>query len=423
MNKGLKFLLIILLLAAAVLAVFLLISSQTDPQRSPSAQTDDTAYSVSAVPTEQSSEPEATDEAPEQTADDAVRAQAEALLREMTLREKLCQLFILNPDTLTGSSPTRSADAVTKMALENYPVGGFSFSQQNIDTREQTVSMLADLQAQSKLGLFLCVDEEGGTVWRVSGNDNMGVPQLDSMFSYAAAGGVTAYKNAKTIAEYLSQLGFNTDFAPVADVWSNPDNTVIGERAYSDNAAEAAELVAQAVAGFHAGGVGCTLKHFPGHGGTTEDSHENLAVVSSSFNHLCRNELVPFQKGIYAGADMVMVGHLLVERLDAENPATYSYAIVTELLREKMHFDGVVITDALGMGALSADSEPIRCRKALLAGCDILLGITEPESTLAALTKDAEDGVLTEARIDESVLRILTLKIERGIIPAQAAED
>ena len=148
-------------------------------------------------------------------------------------------------------------------------------------------------------------------------------------------------------------LGFNADLAPVADVWSNPDNTVIGDRAYSDDFAQAAELIPEAVRGFHSGGVATTLKHFPGHGDTLADSHDGAVYVSKPLEQLRREELLPFRAGIASGSDMVMIGHLILTEIDAAQPAPFSYRIVTELLREELGFQGVVITDGLQMKALT----------------------------------------------------------------------
>lgn len=399
---------LIFLVLAVLMAVFLFL--QPLLQRAPSAPETDATLPA---PTQTEADPEPT--APTEP-DSPELARARELLSDMTLYEKLCQLLVVTPDVITGVSPTQAADDTARAALEQYPIGGFSFSQENIADRRQTIDMLAGFQEMSKIPMLLCIDEEGGTVWRVMGNSKMGTSRIGSMYDYRDKGGQTAYRNAEIIAQEIAALGFNVDFAPVADVWSNPGNEVIGSRAYSDDFTQAADLVPQAVRGFHAGGVACTLKHFPGHGCTVQDSHKGLAVVERTEQELREEELLPFIAGIDAGADMVMIGHLQADALDPDDPATFSYAIVTELLRNELGFDGVVITDALGMGAVGNYSEAERCKRALLAGCDILLGVTEPEQTLAALKDAVEAGELTEERIDESVLRILVLKISRGII-------
>ncbi len=344
---------------------------------------------------------------------DPVKVRAEELLSGMTLREKLCQLMIVRPEVLTGESPVTAAGETTRLALETYPVGGLIYSVDNLVTQEQTREMITNTQSYSKLPLFISADEEGGNVGRLM--YKLGTTWVNSMYSYKDEGADTAYANAKTIGTDMVSCLFNTDFAPVADVWTNPDNTVIGDRAYSDDFEQAAELVASAVRGFTDAGVVCCLKHFPGHGDTSTDTHEGAAVVSKSLDELRAGEFLPFVSGIEAGADMVMIGHITVTSVDPE-PATISKAIITDVLRGELGWDGVVISDSLDMGALAGYDNGEVCVKFLEAGGDILLGIPDIETALTALEAAVTDGRLTESRIDESVQRVLELKISHGII-------
>ena len=344
---------------------------------------------------------------------DPVKVRAEELLSGMTLREKLCQLMIVRPEVLTGESPVTAAGETTRLALETYPVGGLIYSVDNLVTQEQTREMITNTQSYSKLPLFISADEEGGNVGRLM--YKLGTTWVNSMYSYKDQGADTAYSNAKTIGTDMVSCLFNTDFAPVADVWTNPENTVIGDRAYSDDFEQAAELVASAVRGFTDAGVICCLKHFPGHGDTSTDTHEGAAVVSKSLDELRAGEFLPFVSGIEAGADMVMIGHITVTSVDPE-PATISKAIITDVLRGELGWDGVVISDSLDMGALAGYGNGEVCVKFLEAGGDILLGIPDIETALTALEAAVTDGRLTESRIDESVQRVLELKISHGII-------
>lgn len=344
---------------------------------------------------------------------DPVKVRAEELLSGMTLREKLCQLMIVRPEVLTGESPVTAAGETTRLALETYPVSGLIYSVDNLVTQEQTREMITNTQSYSKLPLFISADEEGGNVGRLM--YKLGTTWVNSMYSYKDEGADTAYSNAKTIGTDMVSCLFNTDFAPVADVWTNPDNTVIGDRAYSDDFEQAAELVASAVRGFTDAGVICCLKHFPGHGDTSTDTHEGAAVVSKSLDELRAGEFLPFVSGIEAGADMVMIGHITVTSVDPE-PATISKAIITDVLRGELGWDGVVISDSLDMGALAGYDNGEVCVKFLEAGGDILLGIPDIETALTALEAAVTDGRLTESRIDESVQRALELKISHGII-------
>lgn len=344
---------------------------------------------------------------------DPVQVKAEELLSGMTLREKLCQLMIVRPETLTGESPVTAAGETTRLALESYPVGGLIYSVDNLVTQEQTREMITNTQSYSEIPLFISADEEGGNVGRLM--YKLGTTWVNDMYSYKDMGEDTAYANAYTIGSDMVSCLFNTDFAPVADVWTKPENTVIGDRAYSDDFAQASELVAAAVRGFTDAGVVCCVKHFPGHGDTSTDTHEGAAVVDKSLDELRAGELLPFESGIEAGVDMVMVGHITVTAVDDE-PATISKAVITDLLREELGWDGVVITDSLDMGALAGYDNGEVCVKFLEAGGDILLGVPDIEAALTALETAVTDGRLTESRIDESVMRILTLKIEHGII-------
>lgn len=343
---------------------------------------------------------------------DPVLTRAEELLAGMSLREKLCQLMIVRPEVLTEESPVTAAGETTRLALEQYPVGGLIYSVDNLVTQEQTREMIENTQSYSKIPLIISADEEGGNVGRLM--YKLGTTFIHSMYSYKDMGEDTAYQNALTIGTDMVSCLFNTDFAPVADVWTNPANTVIGDRAYSDEFGQASELVAAAVRGFTESGVICCVKHFPGHGDTSTDTHEGAAVVDKSLEELRAGEFLPFEAGIEAGVDMVMVGHITVTAVDDE-PATISHEVITGLLREELGWDGVVVTDSLDMGALAGYEIGEVCVKYLEAGGDIMLGIPDLAAALTALETAVTEGRLTEQRIDESALRVLMLKLSHGI--------
>lgn len=343
---------------------------------------------------------------------DPVLTRAEELLAGMSLREKLCQLMIVRPEVLTGESPVTAAGETTRLALEQYPVGGLIYSVDNLVTQEQTREMIENTQSYSKIPLIISADEEGGNVGRLM--YKLGTTFIHSMYSYKDMGEDTAYQNALTIGTDMVSCLFNTDFAPVADVWTNPANTVIGDRAYSDEFGQASELVAAAVRGFTESGVICCVKHFPGHGDTSTDTHEGAAVVDKSLEELRAGEFLPFEAGIEAGVDMVMVGHITVTAVDDE-PATISHEVITGLLREELGWDGVVVTDSLDMGALAGYEIGEVCVKYLEAGGDIMLGIPDLAAALTALETAVTEGRLTEQRIDESALRVLMQKLSHGI--------
>ena len=404
------------LIPAAVLAVVLLSAAvfAALALRRPPAQTPQPSPSQPAVPSltpAPASTPTPTPP-PAPTPDPAER-----LLAEMTLHEKVCQLFVVQPaDLVPGFGRVTAAGEATRLALERYPVAGLLYDASNLETIDQTRTMLANVQSYSKIPLILTCDEEGGRVNRLM--NTVGTTYIGPMLGFKDQGPDKAAENAATIAADMSACGFNMDLAPVADVWSNPKNTVIGDRAYSDDFQQAAQLVAAAVGGFHQGGVACTLKHFPGHGDTSADSHYGSVYVYKTLDQLREAELVPFRAGIAAGADAVMMGHLIIAEVD-DQPALLSPKIVTELLRQELGFDGVVVTDSLKMQAMTDHySSGDIAVGAVQAGVDLLLSPKNLKEAVTALTQAVEDGTISQERLDESVLRVLRLKLDRGIIPA-----
>ena len=342
-----------------------------------------------------------------------VPTRAELTLAEMTDWEKVCQLFVVHPTQLSGTSRQKTADYSLIQALSEYPVGGLIYDGDNIADPDQLRALLEDVAGCCAIAPIQTLDEEGGRVSRLK---DLRSVAINAMYSYRNDGTLTAFSNAETIGNDIKFFGFNVDLAPVADVWSNPQNTVIGNRAYSDDYQQAAELIKAAVEGFHSAGVGCTLKHFPGHGDTREDSHSSAAYVTKTLEELRREELLPFAAGIEAGADMVMMGHLTVTDISSQ-PALFSYQIVTELLREELGFNGVIITDGLEMKAVTSlysSSEIVL--KAFEAGVDMFLSPNNFRTAVQALYDALENGTISQERLDQSVLRILELKERYGLL-------
>lgn len=358
--------------------------------------------------------------APENTTS-PVERRAQEILKGMTLREQVCQLFIVTPEGLTGiSGPATAAGRTTQSALENNPVGGLIYFANNLVTPEQTMEMIQNSQSYSKLGLLISVDEEGGTVSRLGRNTAFSVTKFSPMGEIGDDQG--AFDVGATLGRELSSYGFNLDFAPVADVNTNPSNSVIGSRAFSSDGATAAQRVAAAVRGFHSSGMLCALKHFPGHGDTATDSHSGYAQTNKTWEELMQVEMLPFLSGIREGADLVMVGHIAAPRVTGDQtPASLSYEMITNRLRGELGFTGVVCTDAMNMGAIfQAYTSAQAAVKAIQAGVDILLMPEDLNQAVQGLLDAVNDGTLTQARIQESVLRILELKLENGIIPLEA---
>lgn len=333
-------------------------------------------------------------------------------VKKMPLHEKVCQMFVVRPEELTGGADYKSATAATRDCLKEYPVGGLVYTSLNLSSQTQVRQLISDTAGYAEENgcnpLFYCVDEEGGNVARCA--YSVHTTAFSPMYNYRNMGTVRAYANARTIGGDIGSLGFNVDFAPVADVWSNQQNTVIGTRAYSDSFTQAAELLGQAVKGFRDSGVYCTLKHFPGHGDTVEDSHDGMAVAHKPADEIRANEYLPFESGIKAGAEFVMVGHITVPAMDTL-PASLSEKIVTGELREKLGFDGIIITDALGMGAIINEyGSGEAAVMAVEAGNDILLSPQNLPEAVSYIEEAVKSGRIPESRIDESVERILSVK-------------
>ena len=340
------------------------------------------------------------------------------VLDSMTLEEKVNQLFMITPEALTGVGTVIQAGDGTREALEEHPVGGLIYFAQNLKDPDQTRTMLENTQeyasARSGFPIFLSVDEEGGQVARVGSNPAFGVPEIGNM-SEVGAGGDTqeAYETGSIIGAYLKDLGFNMDAAPDADVLTNPANEVVKYRSFGSDPDLVSRMAAAELKGLNDQGIIGMYKHFPGHGGTTADSHEGYVYVEENLEELKSGALVPFQDGADNGLRVIMVSHIACPEVTGDNtPATLSRQLVTDLLREDMGFDGLVITDALNMGAITEQySSGEAAVAALNAGVDMLLMPADFQAAYDGVMAALENGELTEERIDESVRRILEIKL------------
>lgn len=341
-------------------------------------------------------------------------------ITEMTLEEKVAQLFVISPETLVGGvSQVTAAGEMTQKALDEMPIGGIVYLSQNLQSKEQVQKMAENLQSYSMnridLPLLLCADEEGGTVTRVAQNESFGVDNVGDMCDMGVDGDYEkAYAVGEYIGEYLSELGLNVDFAPVADVLSNPENQVVKKRSFGSQPELVSDMASAFAKGLESKGVISTYKHFPGHGATAGDTHEGYAYTDKTLEELKACELIPFQEGIDNGIPMIMVGHISLPNVIGDNtPASLSKTVITGLLREEMGYDGVVITDALNMGAVEQKySSSQACVKAIQAGVDILLMPADFHAAYQGVISAVQDRTLSEERIDESVARILRMKMK-----------
>ncbi len=339
-------------------------------------------------------------------------------IKNMTIEEKVYQMFFVTPEQLTGYDEVIRAGEATKSAVEEKPVGGLIYFAKNILTEEQISEMLEKTQEFSEIPMFFGVDEEGGRVSRLSDNPEIDMEKIESMGSIGAKMDYErAYEVGFVIGKKLSQLGFNVDFAPVADVSSSDADNVIGNRSFGSDPEVVSEMVSNVISGLDKNGISATLKHFPGQGMTTGDTHDGAVKSDKARSEIRKTDLVPFEKGIESGADFVMIGHMTVSSLDKENPATFSKKIVTDLLRKELNFNGIIITDAMNMQAITNKYDSGEAAiKAINAGVDMILMPNDFAGAVKGVLDAVEDGKISESRIDESVKRIIKLKMEKGLL-------
>lgn len=378
----------------------------------------------------------------------------EAILSGMTLEEKVQQMMMVSfrvwkeipveqeatVENTEGEDPgvnvTELNDPIRE-CLTNYHFGGMLFFAENCVDAEQTLRLVADIQATNQAGgglpMLVAADQEGGSVARLG----FGTTGPGSMALSATGDPENVRAMAGIYGTELQLLGINVDFAPVVDVNSNANNPVIGIRSFSDDAQKVSELAGAFIEGLHGTGTVATLKHFPGHGDTDVDSHTGLPLIDRSYEELKALDLIPFQSAIDDGADMIMTAHIQYPQIEKETytststeekiylPATMSRTILTDILRGDMGFEGVIVSDALDMGAIQdnfADEDVLRLT--INAGVDLLImpcvydtvnfqRVMDMADTAVRLVREGE---IDEARIDASVRRILTLKQKYGLL-------
>lgn len=348
------------------------------------------------------------------------RAAADERIGAMTLEQKVAQLFIVTPEALVeGVSQVTQAGDMTREGVAAHPVGGIVYFAQNLLDPEQTTTMLANVKQfyadSGNAAPFVAVDEEGGAVVRVAGNEAFGVQDVGDASALGSAGDTEAAKRAaEQIDDYLAPLGFNLDFAPVADVVNPLRSDTMGLRSFSSDAAVAADMVRAEVEGFRDKKMLCCAKHFPGIGAAAGDSHEGAITIEATSEELETVDLVPFRAAIEAGVPMIMVGHVSLPNIIGDStPAPLSSTVVQGMLRDSLGYTGVVVTDSLSMGAITNYYTPAEAAVAALkAGCDIPLMPERFDEAYQGVLDAVQAGKLTEERLDESLIRILSAKQE-----------
>lgn len=349
--------------------------------------------------------------APDEPLESPVADPMEGKIGAMTDGELVGQLLVAG---IQGKEPGEDA----RQLIQDLHVGGIVLFGRNVESAGQLSELTNALKAmnagEGNIPLFLCVDEEGGLVSRMPPE----VADLPSAYDHAQAGGDFSRRGAALAAE-CAAFGFNVDFAPVLDIWSNPQNTVIGKRACGTDPETVARLGQSLARQLSDGGVIPVGKHFPGHGDTLTDSHVGLPVVDKPLEELRSFELYPYECAFDDHLAAVMVGHILVTEVDPLLPASLSPKVVDGLLREEMGFDGVVFTDDLTMGAVTEGYGTGEAAvKAIQAGCDVALvchGLEEAKAAYHGLLFALEDGTLSRERLEQSACRLLALKEAYGV--------
>ncbi|MER2171884.1 MAG: beta-N-acetylhexosaminidase [Psychrobacillus psychrodurans] len=327
-------------------------------------------------------------------------------LSDLSLEEKVGQMIFAG---IKGTDITNE----TKKIISTHQVGGIILFKDNLKNANQSVSLLNAIKQENtnnKVPLFLGVDEEGGRISRL--------PELTKLPTNEELGKRNdislSYNIGKLLGKELSAFGFNLDFAPVLDINSNPHNPIIGDRSFGTDAELVSELGLQMMKGIQSEQVISVIKHFPGHGDTAVDSHKELPIIQKSLEELQALELIPFKHAVEQGAEVVMVGHILLPKIDSTYPASISERIITDVLREQLGYEGIIITDDMTMKAILNNLEIGESAvSAVKAGNDIVLvahNYANVKKAIDSIIKAIENGEITEQRIDESVKRILSIK-------------
>ena len=361
-----------------------------------------------------------------------------AIIDKMTLEQKVAQLFVVSPETLTGVDSVQYAGDMTYQALQDYPVGGIVFAKDNIDSSSQFGTMTDNLQSYSEeisgLPLFLAAAEEGGSASVLGNNDNLdeyyenSYSDDDSDYSSSSANSVhsgapsmseigrkddstNAYEAGKSIGSLMSAYGLNLDLAPVADVLSG-NSTGIGNRTFGTDAQTVSDMALEVIRGIQEEDVNAAMKYFPGYGAASSNM-SGFPVINSSLDELKKKEFLPYSNAIAQGMDFVMVGHISVPNVTGDDtPASLSEKMISEVLRKDLGFKGIVMTDYLNDKTIvknygAADAAV----KAIQAGADLLLEPDDLEAAYEGVLKAVKKGDITEDRLDESIYRILRVKL------------
>lgn len=351
-----------------------------------------------------------------------LQGMAKDITKDMSLKQKIGQLFMVSVYSLdsSGSKSQTKVTTAMKKTMKKYPVGGILLFSKNVESEKQLKKLTQDLQNASHVPLFIAADEEGGTVSRIASK----LPDSVTQFPQAREIGETytdqqIAKMGKEQSKQLKDLGINMNLAPVADVLSNEDNTEIGNRSFGSDAKEVASIVKTLVKSMQKQQISATLKHFPGSGDALGDTHRGAVETKQTIQELRKKEFLPFESGMDADADAVMVSHLILTNVtDEKEPCSLSERVISDILRDEMEYDGLILTDAMNMNSITDNySSGEAAVKAVKAGVNIVVMPEDLGQAYKAVKSAVENGRIKESVVDKAVRRIIYTKLKRGVIP------
>lgn len=338
----------------------------------------------------------------------------DAIYAKMTIEQRVSQTLIV------GFSGTTMNSELEELA-HAWQVGGIALFSRNVETPEQTARLTEDIRRRSPLAPFIAIDQEGGQVVRLK----RGAILLPSHMALGATRSRTlSYLAGRALGGDLFSLGINMNLAPVLDVNSNAANPVIGTRSFGERPELVGELGSWFVRGQQEAGIVAVAKHFPGHGDTTADSHYDMPVITHGIDRLRKVEFVPFKMASDVGLDAMMTAHIALPNVSEspQLPATLSRRLLTDILRKELHFEGLIVTDGLEMrGIVEGEGIGEAAVRAFLAGADLLMVLwsrNDRDTVRSAMLAAVQSGRVSPARLEQSVRRILTKKLERGVLEA-----
>lgn len=351
-----------------------------------------------------------------------LQGMAKDITKDMSLKQKIGQLFMVSVYSLdsSGSKSQTKVTTVMKKTMRKYPVGGILLFSKNVESEKQLKKLTQDLQNASHVPLFIAADEEGGTVSRIASK----LPDSVTQYPQAREIGETytdqqIAKMGKEQSKQLKDLGVNMNLAPVADVLSNEDNTEIGNRSFGSDAKEVASIVKTLVKSMQKQQISATLKHFPGSGDALGDTHRGAVETKQTIQELRKKEFLPFESGMDADADAVMVSHLILTNVtDEKEPCSLSERVISDILRDEMEYDGLILTDAMNMNSITDNySSGEAAVKAVKAGVNIVVMPEDLGQAYKAVKSAVKNGRIKESVVDKAVRRIIYTKLKRGVIP------